>query len=329
MTADPRQPTHAPLPCPFCGELPLMSSIDPTYAACATERCAAEGNAVPLVKWNRRALVPPARTSDAWVDDPTVKAARRALLKSAYSDKMGALDDERALDALCAAVAATGSAAAASTGEPAPMLRDSGLLPVGEPVRPTGEKMESRVAQSGGDTQAHPPAGAVERLGRGRSGFDSLHDSPVSSPPASEGPCKRCEIVGRVGRGVALELANGRTSFTADPRQPTPAPLPCPFCGSTDVSTWLFLRGTKRHPAQWHVGCEGSGCDVLPVCEGKTEVEAVERWNRRAPVAGTPVTREQVAKIVIEREPRTQSAYAIADAVLALFPSPLPKEERR
>lgn len=37
-----------------------------------------------------------------------------------------------------------------------------------------------RVAQLGGDTQAHPPAGAAEQLGRGGSWFDSLHDSPTA-----------------------------------------------------------------------------------------------------------------------------------------------------
>ena len=58
---------------------------------------------------------------------------------------------------------------------------------------------------------------------------------------------------------------------------------PCPFCG---VGVRAMSRYHPRDPNEWYVSCAARGCVMQPETPTyRTEAEATEAWNRRAPDA--------------------------------------------
>lgn len=54
----------------------------------------------------------------------------------------------------------------------------------------------------------------------------------------------------------------------------------CPFCGQKPtIQPWHGGAPTKRM-----IACPNLDCDVSPNVTGETRQQAVERWNKRAPV---------------------------------------------
>lgn len=49
---------------------------------------------------------------------------------------------------------------------------------------------------------------------------------------------------------------------------------PCPFCGTTKINVSKFI-------GHYRVECGGSPCPASPMVSGKTEAEAIDKWNTR------------------------------------------------
>lgn len=60
--------------------------------------------------------------------------------------------------------------------------------------------------------------------------------------------------------------------------QPLPEPLPCPFCGSSNLTTLSFSNGYV-----WCKSCGSSGPIVYEKLADGNELEAkaIKRWNER------------------------------------------------
>ena len=80
--------------------------------------------------------------------------------------------------------------------------------------------------------------------------------------------CKSCGAKSGLCDDEATAINTWNTRFDKPPL------LPCPFCGSADVSV---LDAGRRNPS-YYVGCESCGAVS---CSYKDEPDAVKEWNRR------------------------------------------------
>jgi hypothetical protein len=79
---------------------------------------------------------------------------------------------------------------------------------------------------------------------------------------------------------------------------PAATPLPCPFCGSSEIDIEPWHGGG---PDKHMVSCAHEDCEVQPGVTGETKQEAIDTWNARpSPTspAATPPTAEQVEAII-------------------------------
>lgn len=88
--------------------------------------------------------------------------------------------------------------------------------------------------------------------------------------------------------------------------------LPCPFCGAAGTTF-------KDAGLRWFAHCTNDECDSVSTNK-PTEAEAIAAWNRRAPAAAAPATREaDEAEIVRQMaEQREQIVQALASTALAM-----------
>lgn len=120
------------------------------------------------------------------------------------------------------------------------------------------------------------------------------------------------------------KLVNEIWNIISDKNIP-PAPLPCPFCGKTNI------RERQFSASHFMVECNDVDClysGVRVVVQGVSRESATEAWNRRVSVERTPTDTQRVTRVEVidsrgrvysTRECRVELSYQDDGRTLKVF----------